>query len=127
MRIEQEALHMIWDKCKALECALQFPDGSDRAVHLYGGPGSGHVLRANGYIYLWDIDFEGLRLEENPHSCLQALAIAAKRDSVFAVALPQRPSQAMKCGNCNTGFIDFGEHQRYLVCKVCDGMGWTAG
>src|SRR5262245_42428719 len=110
MRLEREIVEQIWRACSDQIHIAKFADASDQAIELHGGPGSGHVLRANGSIYRWDIDFDGLLLEENPRACMQALTIAAKRNSIFQLAFPQRNANSIKCTVCDNGFVDFGSH-----------------
>ncbi len=111
---------------------VQMPDGDVTAIDLYGDLGIGHILRSDGVIARWEIDFEALgneaeyEIELDPNWCVAALVIASKRNiPELHEALPKRPKGAQHCQNCDGhGFTDLPGVPKFVLCQVCWGLGW---
>jgi hypothetical protein len=129
MRVPTEVVRAVWDRYAREGRAIQqmvFADAVADAIDLQAGPGGGHVLRADGKVFEWDTGFETLRPADR-HSSMQAISIAARRLPELRAALPTREDNSIACATCaGAGFLDLGDRPAFLVCEVCDGLGWTA-
>jgi hypothetical protein len=132
MRIESGIVEAVWARF-AREGRpvhrMNFPDGEANAVDLGAGPGGGHVLRRDGTVFEWDLIErpDGALVLATERSAVRGLVSAARRFEELKAALPIRDLGAQTCSTCRgLGFVDFGDHQKFLVCSICDGLGWTA-
>jgi hypothetical protein len=130
MQVPADIVRALWDRQRGRVHRITFPDGSAEAIDLWGGPASGHVLRADGRIFEWDLEPSlavTYRLADQ-RSAVRGIAIAAKRLPELRRSFPSRPEEgAVDCATCEGhGFLDIGDKPRFLVCDMCDGLGWCA-
>jgi hypothetical protein len=131
MRVPLPIIEKLWQR-RTPEAQVPFPlqmaDGDFTAIDLYGGPGSGHLLRSDGVIVRWDwdtLETGEYEIETDPNWCIAALVIAAERISELKEVLPVRPVEAWPCEECSgQGFTDLPNAPRFLLCQTCWGLGW---
>ena len=126
MKIPDAVVRIVWERLEArgLVSLREFPDGKVEAIDLCGGPGRGYVLRPDGSIWAWDLEFEGHQAVDD-REATRAICIAVQRIPELRSALLDRGPTATECEGCGGhGFVDLGDHPRWLVCVSCDGLGW---
>jgi hypothetical protein len=133
-RVNQITIERIWRRLAQESNSpflLRMDNAEFTAIDLYGGPGSGYVLRSDGVVAKWNYESLAAGVEyevELDHGwCVGALVIGAKRIPELKEVLPVRPVWTQHCAECNgQGFTDLPNAPKFLLCQKCWGLGWCA-
>lgn len=135
IRVDKALIERIWRRMSQDSrppFQVQMPDGDFSAIDLYGDLGVGRILRSDGVVATWDIDFEEIgnetkyKIELDPNWCVAALVLASTRNvPELKEALPKRPNGARHCQHCDGyGFTDLPNAPKFFLCQNCWGLGW---